>query len=347
MPLAALALLVTVQAQAPDAWKGVWKPTDPASPARLTIVTVDATGITLDLDEGLGKHGQRQQGAAAWAGTDRVRLGLSDCAGTLTLVPEGRQGAEVRADFERCFLGGFEQHIFIREEVRLDHPTSFDCAAAEGPVERAICGDEHLAAADRRLARVYQATLARAGSRKDEVERDERAWLARRERTCRPVAEPAGCILESIGRRLLELRAWPDAAFHADGRPDVAVVTRVLTTGPDAVADSGVREMICGRTPCDPALLTLGVYPERGGVALMGWTLGNSYETNGVYLGFHGDGAIWSSAWDPGGHGKADPAPVKPDPKRGQRLPDSLASFRVWGPIDDPATIDAKEAKRP
>ena len=350
MPLAALALLVTVQATAPDAWKGVWKPTDPASFARLRILTADTSGLTIDVDEGLGKRGQRQQGAAAWAGTDRVRLGLSDCTGTLTLVPGGRWGVEIHAAFEQCFMG-FEQVVFIREEVRRDHPTSFDCAAAEAPLERAICGDATLAAADRRLARVYQATLGRAGDRKHAVRRDERAWLARRARTCRAVAEPAGCILESIGRRLLELRAWPDTAFGASGQPAVAVITRVLTTAPDAVADSGVREMLCGRAvysrvECDPEGLTLAVYPEPGGIAVMGWTLGTSYETAGLYLGFRSDGPIWSSVWGPGGRGEGGPADVAPRPRRGQRLPESLRSFRVEGPADNAVVIEEQETAR-
>jgi uncharacterized protein len=354
MPLAALALLATVQAATPApvraadprsaAWAGVWKPTDPASPARLTILAVDATGVTLDVDEGLGRHGQREQGAAAWAGTDRVRLGLSDCAGTLTLRPGGRWGTEIHAAFEGCFIESDAELVFIREEVRLDHPTSFDCARAEGPLERAICADERLAAADRRLARVYQATLGRAGERKDEVRRSQRAWLALRQRTCRAGGALVGCIMESIGHRLLELRAWPDPAFRANGQPDVAVVTRVLTTPPDAVADSGVRELLCGTVPCDPATLTLGVYPERGGVAVMGWTLGNSNETSGVYVAFRADGSIWTSAWSPVRYG--DPATVTPRPKRGQRLPESLESFRVEGPADDAQTLVELETAR-
>jgi uncharacterized protein YecT (DUF1311 family) len=352
MPLAALALLAVIQAATPApvraadprsaAWTGVWKPTDPANPARLTVLTVDATGLTLDLDEGLGRHGQREQGAAAWAGSGRVRLGLSDCAGTLTLRPGGRWGTEIYADFEGCFIESDTELVFIREEIRLDHPTSFDCARAEGPLERAICADEGLAAADRRLARVYQATLDRAGDRKDEVRRDQRAWLGRRQGTCRAGGALAGCIMESIGHRLLELRAWPDAAFRANRQPDVAVITRVLTTPPDAVADSGVRELLCGSVPCDPAALTLGVYPERGGVAVMGWTLGNSNETSGVYLAFRTDGSIWTSAWN----GGEDPAAVTPRPKRGQRLPESLQSFRVDGPVDDAGTIEDEQTAR-
>jgi uncharacterized protein len=355
MPLASLALLVAVQAATPApppadprsaGWTGVWKTTDPAESARLTVLEANAAGLTLYLDEGLGQRGQSERGTAAWVGADRARLGLRECEGTLTLRQGGRWGAEIRADFEGCFIESFEEVVFIREEVRRDHPTSFDCTGAEGPLERAICSDGQLAAADRRLARVYQATLDRAGDRKDDVRRDERAWLKRRARGCRALADPADCIMESIGRRLLELRAWPDAAFRANGHPDVGVITRVLTTGADAIADSGVREMICGRVPCDPEPMTLGVYPERGGVTLMGWTLGGDTYTQAVYLGFRSDGAIWSSAWNPGRNDADDPAPVLPRPKRGQRVPESLRTFREEGPPDWPGALYDEEAER-
>ncbi|WP_052629590.1 lysozyme inhibitor LprI family protein [Pseudoxanthomonas suwonensis] len=59
------------------------------------------------------------------------------------------------------------------------HFPAFDCARAASPVEKTICGDADLAAADRRMAVLYEALLAKQADRTDRtaLRREQRRWL--------------------------------------------------------------------------------------------------------------------------------------------------------------------------
>ena len=55
---------------------------------------------------------------------------------------------------------------------------AFDCAKAQGEVEKLICGDEGLAALDRKLDEVYRAAVAKARDDVPQLIRTEqRGWI--------------------------------------------------------------------------------------------------------------------------------------------------------------------------
>jgi uncharacterized protein len=74
---------------------------------------------------------------------------------------------------------------------------SFDCTRATSPVERAICGDEILAALDRSIDALYRWGQAKAaGAARRGFDDDQRRWLASRAQRC-PGEKPAvDCLLK-------------------------------------------------------------------------------------------------------------------------------------------------------
>jgi uncharacterized protein YecT (DUF1311 family) len=359
MPLASLALLLAVlhpqetSAQAPGlrdrAWIGGWKTIDPANTIQLWIEAVGPAGIAFSLNEGIGRLSHHERGLAAWTAHDRARLAGERCEMELTLREDARFGLRIDAFVggDLCFTRSHTRFAFVRDETRLDHFTSFDCTRAKRSEERAVCADPHLATADRRLDRAYAAVLARAGARAGEVQRAQRNWLTSRRRECAAGSAQDDCLMRAFGRRLLELRAWPDRAFGRNGRPDVGVIGRVLRTGPDAVEESGVRELIAGTVGGAPADLWLKVYPERRGVTVSGWYLAPQQpQSYAVYLTFQDDGSTWASWWEATMESQGERGRVVPQPKRGQRLPESLEEFRDAGPPDDATALYADERRR-
>lgn len=91
-------------------------------------------------------------------------------------------------------------------EPRPQARPAFDCGAAEGPAEMAVCSDERLAAADRRLARAWSQALE-AGAPEWELRRDQRAWLAARDDTAREAPDELAGLYDQRIRELREAAA--------------------------------------------------------------------------------------------------------------------------------------------
>ena len=148
---------------------------------------------------------------------------------------------------------------FVRENVTVHEKASFDCRKAATPVERAICAEPRSRGGrPPALERVQddagpRRPTAASGWRRPSAPGSRAATAtARRSRSRR------GCLLRAYGRRLLELRAWPEAPFGPDDRPDVAVLTRVLVTkGEDAIARTGLAELAAGLVGGIPAEMDL------------------------------------------------------------------------------------------
>ncbi|HEY3706353.1 MAG TPA: lysozyme inhibitor LprI family protein [Terracidiphilus sp.] len=67
------------------------------------------------------------------------------------------------------------------------HATSFDCAKATTPQEKAICASPELSKADDHLAAAYKTTLAGAPAAfRDQIHQAQRAWLRRIRLNCLP-----------------------------------------------------------------------------------------------------------------------------------------------------------------
>jgi uncharacterized protein YecT (DUF1311 family) len=316
----------------PADWAGDWKSADPEAYPTLEITDVDATGFALAWDENVGFQGARATGRAAWSGRDGARFEQDGCALVLA-----RRGARIDAEVgDGCFNWGQHARLtFVRVEVPVHQRTSFDCARAAGAVEAAVCADRDLASADRRLAAAYRAALARAGS--EALRAGQREWIAGRERGCAADEKRRACLLRAYGRRTLELRAWPEAAFAGE-RPNVRVLRRVLARK-GALADSGVRELAAGLVGGIPDEMDLALHDEPGGIWLAGCDQpdrSRGFDPLGMscgrqhYLAFREDGAIWA-AW-----ADAEGVAIVPAPREGQTLPPSLVDFQEnHGPPDD------------
>jgi uncharacterized protein len=97
-------------------------------------------------------------------------------------------------------------------------------------VEKAICADPALAAADRQMADLYRLRLTAAGDGAASLRQEQQAWLRRRG-ACETHAEGApalrGCIEAALAERVAALRpppAAPPAPAPAAARPAAAFV---------------------------------------------------------------------------------------------------------------------------
>lgn len=134
---------------------------------------------------------------------------------------------------------------------------SFDCGKAEaGGIEALVCADEGLAILDRRLAEVYAAAAARAGSEPTpSLQAEQRAWLKERD-DCRGSADPRLCVAESYRLRIAELQAryrlvegrGPVVYRCDDDRHSEAAVTFFPTDPPTLIAVRGASQAFMVRS---------------------------------------------------------------------------------------------------
>ena len=82
---------------------------------------------------------------------------------------------------------------------------SFDCAKAKTPVEKAICAQPTLSAADETIARLYNELIVVRGDNED-LAQEQRAWLAQRDMTA-----PGGLVLLH-SERIASLKQQLDSA---------------------------------------------------------------------------------------------------------------------------------------
>jgi uncharacterized protein len=89
---------------------------------------------------------------------------------------------------------------------------SFDCGKASTLVERTICGDAKLVAADRELASVYGALLGKlSGPAKEHLTGDQLRWLDNRGKSC--TAYLAGCLANRYRQRIATLKAAGEGTY--------------------------------------------------------------------------------------------------------------------------------------
>ena len=78
---------------------------------------------------------------------------------------------------------------------------SFNCRYARSATERMVCGEPELAAADRRLARIFDRAMANSPQPRA-LRREEDAWVAHRDR----MGGDYGAVLDAYRQRIDELR---------------------------------------------------------------------------------------------------------------------------------------------
>jgi uncharacterized protein len=124
---------------------------------------------------------------------------------------------------------------------------SFDCDKASGSIEEMVCNDDELSALDRKLDRVYAASLKKAISQRPPMLRaEQRGWIKGRN-DCWKSKGPRSCVESTYRLRIAELQAryrlvpgngpvW----YACDGNPrNEVVVTFFPTNPPTLVAERG------------------------------------------------------------------------------------------------------------
>jgi len=98
---------------------------------------------------------------------------------------------------------------FVVDHKKVEGPfaTSYDCAKATKELDRAICYSPGVAALDVELGQVYRAALQKLpAERKQELQNQQREWLARREKQCTIYKWWVECLKDLYTQRIAELK---------------------------------------------------------------------------------------------------------------------------------------------
>ncbi|WP_431282113.1 hypothetical protein ACQW02_22340 [Humitalea sp. 24SJ18S-53] len=123
-------------------------------------------------------------------------------------------------------------------------PPSFDCQRARAWDEQAICGDNTLAALDRRIAAAFAAARDANPARRDALAAEQRTWLRERGGCNKPAGRetPQACLSRVMTARagVLEAGAVPPAAQAAPARGGCATpggwAERTICANPNLLA---------------------------------------------------------------------------------------------------------------
>lgn len=305
-------------------WAGRWRPSDPKLHATLAITDVSPAGFAVEWDEGVGDQGVRDEGTATWTAAGRARFAGAGCKLTLARGADDTLTATVAA--ESCFNWASPGKVtLVREEAAA---AGADCTRAKSPVERAVCADPTLAAAEARVAALQREKLRAHGGG---IAAGERRYLDRRAGRCTDEASMRDCVLREQGRRLLELHAWPASPFTPDGRPEVGVLLAILKDD-SGRALSGLHELLGGILGGAPTRFVLAFHEDEDGVWLDGCDAsedGGAACARQTYVAFLRNGEIWAASADDRN------ITIVPAPAKDQALPASLQDF-ARGPRKSP-----------
>jgi uncharacterized protein len=162
---------------------------------------------------------------------------------------------------------------------------SFDCNKAAGPIEEMICGDDALAALDRKLAEVYAAAARKAVNEYPPgLKPEQRGWIKGRN-DCWKSDDPRQCTESSYRWRIAELQAryrlvpqkgpfW----YTCDGNPgNEVVVTFFQTEPPTLIAERGDQVSVMHLQPSASGAKYQGrneLFWEHQGEATIVWGYG-------------------------------------------------------------------------
>lgn len=99
-------------------------------------------------------------------------------------------------------------HRFVldRMEVKGPFPTSYDCTKASAELDRAICYSPSVAALDLQLEQMYRRLMRQLPpDKKQQLQRQQRAWLVDREKQCVPYKWWVDCLTDMYTKRIAEL----------------------------------------------------------------------------------------------------------------------------------------------
>ncbi len=167
-----------------------------------------------------------------------------------------------------------------------DGGMSFDCAQKPASsVEQRICGDESLAALDRRMTELYRAATAKTtGTDAENLATAQRAW-AKARNDCWKAPDVTGCIRTAYGNRIPELQARyrllepvGSARYMCPGPPPQEASADYFATEPPTamVTYAGATQYMRVAPSGSGARYTGGncYLWEHQGVALISWGAG-------------------------------------------------------------------------
>lgn len=118
-----------------------------------------------------------------------------------------------RSSASPCFL--WCAILLATGGAALAQQPAFDCAKATTAIERTICGNDHLAAADRAMAAALAALVGKLDARaREHLTADQARWLANRERA--RIGDPGDvleCLMARYRDRTWRLKVFADGAY--------------------------------------------------------------------------------------------------------------------------------------
>lgn len=171
--------------------------------------------------------------------------------------------------------------------VAADGPT-FDCAKAQGEVEKLICGDASLAALDRKLAEAYKAASAKAtGKMLSTLKAEQRGWVKGRDDCWKTAAGTPTWITASW---TVDSAKACVAAQYEIRTSELQAVWRLVQpkTVSYACQNNPANEVVANSFATEPPTIRL----ERGDRTVTLWRIpagGGKYEGQNVSLVHDGD----------------------------------------------------------
>lgn len=105
--------------------------------------------------------------------------------------------------------------LVLTSDAALAQRPGFDCATATSAIQRTVCGNDHLAAADRAMTAAFTALVGTLDVRaRAHLTADQSRWLANRERAC--VGDPGDvleCLMARYRERTARLKLFADGAY--------------------------------------------------------------------------------------------------------------------------------------
>ncbi|MFL6307403.1 MAG: lysozyme inhibitor LprI family protein [Candidatus Sulfotelmatobacter sp.] len=109
---------------------------------------------------------------------------------------------------------------FVVGHAKLQGPflTSYDCTKATKEMDRAICYSPAVAVLDLELGRLYRNTLQKLpADQKQDLQTQQREWLARREKTCTIYKWWVDCLKDLYTKRIADLRGATTESIPSRG----------------------------------------------------------------------------------------------------------------------------------
>ena len=124
---------------------------------------------------------------------------------------------------------------FVVDHAKLQGPflTSYDCKKATKEMDRAICYSPPVAALDLELGRIYRELLQKLrADQKQDLQKQQREWLALREKTCTIYKWWVDCLKDLYTKRIAELRGATAESTPPPGAAIGATISLTFQTWP-------------------------------------------------------------------------------------------------------------------